>query len=164
MKGRAVFQLRRVITGDGTFPAAWLGGLTLVGRPMIIEPTLICGLGANGLGSKAALGTELGEETNVVDPEIRRLPRDDVESKDDVDVRMASGSCGGNGLRLEVLLIGEVVRSPSLIGRVYALDEFRLHRELTGRGGRNSAGNGRGEYGAFEILSDGVMDFLIRGI
>ena len=49
--------------------------------------------------------------------------------------------------------------------RPFTLEEFMLHREFIpgGIGGIRSVGKGSGEFGALEMLSDGVTDLRIRG-
>ena len=67
------------------------GGFTLEGKPTMVAPALTCVLGDEYVDCRSMTDAGL-VGTVVIDPELRRLPLDETESRDEVEVRTASGS------------------------------------------------------------------------
>ncbi len=109
-----------------------------------------------------------GHNYRVISVTEALLPLDLTDDATDpaLDLFTASGKRGGNGTAPSPLpLLGGEFLAISVV-RPLRLDEFLLHRESTptptGMARINPAGKGNGEKGAFDALSDGVMDLWLR--
>lgn len=119
-------------------------GRTLVGKPTIAEP-VFDRRGAEGGSREVGLSSGLwAASRGEVREELRLLPLDDRDDRDEVDVLTERGSGGGR----DTTLGGTSGKSASLtsVGFAQTLEEFLLQREfIPGIEGMRPAGNGRGE-------------------